>query len=38
MFGLTLPGLPYELSVYWQQYPWTYGEVLCKFRALVSEM
>ncbi|XP_034240930.1 neuropeptides capa receptor-like [Thrips palmi] len=33
-----LAGLPYELSVYWQQYPWTYGEVLCKFRALVSEM
>ncbi|KAE8752645.1 Periviscerokinin Receptor [Frankliniella occidentalis] len=36
--ALLLLGLPYELSVYWQQYPWTYGEVLCKFRALVSEM
>ncbi|XP_050056870.1 neuropeptides capa receptor isoform X2 [Aphis gossypii] len=31
-------GLPNDLSVYWQQYPWPLGEVLCKFRALVSEM
>ncbi|XKL61230.1 hypothetical protein PGB90_008287 [Kerria lacca] len=31
-------GLPYDLSVYWQQYPWIFGEDLCKLRALVSEM
>ncbi|XP_029344196.1 neuropeptides capa receptor [Acyrthosiphon pisum] len=35
---LLLLGLPNDLSVYWQQYPWPLGEVLCKFRALVSEM
>ncbi|CAH1393908.1 unnamed protein product [Nezara viridula] len=33
-----LIGLPNDLSVYWQQYPWPFGESLCKIRALASEM
>lgn len=35
---LLLLGLPNDLKVYWEQYPWTLGVTLCKFRALVSEM
>ncbi|XP_021912950.1 neuropeptides capa receptor-like isoform X2 [Zootermopsis nevadensis] len=35
---LLLLGLPYELGIYWQQYPWVLGETLCKLRALGSEM
>ncbi|XP_054263035.1 neuropeptides capa receptor-like [Macrosteles quadrilineatus] len=35
---LLLLGLPNDLSVFWQQYPWIFGEALCKVRALVSEM
>ncbi|XP_023710114.1 neuropeptides capa receptor isoform X1 [Cryptotermes secundus] len=35
---LLLLGLPYDLGVYWQQYPWVLGETLCKLRALGSEM
>ena len=31
-------GLPNEVYVLWQQYPWIFGEGLCKIRALVSEM
>ena len=31
-------GLPYELTNVWQQYPWIFGEPLCKVRALISEM
>ncbi|XP_029160795.1 neuropeptides capa receptor-like isoform X2 [Nylanderia fulva] len=31
-------GLPNELSVFWQQYPWALGVGLCKIRAYVSEM
>ncbi|XP_023720965.1 neuropeptides capa receptor isoform X2 [Cryptotermes secundus] len=31
-------GLPYDLGVFWQQYPWVLGETLCKLRALGSEM
>jgi hypothetical protein len=33
-----LKGLPYELTNVWQQYPWIFGEPLCKVRALISEM
>ncbi|XP_014245067.1 neuropeptides capa receptor-like [Cimex lectularius] len=33
-----LLGLPNELSLYWQQYPWVLGNELCKLRAVVSEM
>lgn len=36
--ALLLLGLPNEMSVFWQQYPWPLGEPLCKFRAIVSEM
>ncbi|XP_049938852.1 neuropeptides capa receptor-like [Schistocerca serialis cubense] len=35
---LLLLGLPNEVSVYWQQYPWVLGTGVCKLRALVSEM
>ncbi|XP_012268179.2 neuropeptides capa receptor-like [Athalia rosae] len=35
---LLLLGLPNELSVFWQQYPWAFGLYLCKLRAFVSEM
>ncbi|XP_071641965.1 neuropeptides capa receptor-like isoform X2 [Temnothorax longispinosus] len=34
---LLILGLPNELSVFWQQYPWTFGVGLCKIRAYVSE-
>ncbi|XP_014487522.1 PREDICTED: neuropeptides capa receptor-like [Dinoponera quadriceps] len=35
---LLILGLPNELSVFWQQYPWELGAGLCKIRAYVSEM
>ena len=31
-------GLPNELAIYWQQYPFPLGEFTCKARSLVSEM
>ena len=31
-------GLPNDLAIYWQQYPWMLGETMCKGRSLVSEM
>ncbi|CAD6237019.1 GSCOCG00002107001-RA-CDS [Cotesia congregata] len=34
---LLILGLPFELSVFWQQYPWELGWGLCKIRAYVSE-
>ncbi|XP_050682836.1 neuropeptides capa receptor-like isoform X2 [Leptidea sinapis] len=34
---LLLFGLPYDLSVYWHQYPFSLGVVFCKLRALISE-
>ena len=33
-----ISGLPNEVYVLWQQYPWIFGDALCKIRALVSEM
>lgn len=35
---LLVLGLPNELSVFWQQYPWIFGLSVCKIRAYVSEM
>lgn len=35
---LLVLGLPNELSLFWQQYPWVLGVSLCKIRAYVSEM
>ncbi|KAF6202370.1 hypothetical protein GE061_004769 [Apolygus lucorum] len=35
---LLVLGLPYEVSLCWQQYPWPLGTPSCKLRALVSEM
>ncbi|KAL0134802.1 hypothetical protein PUN28_001520 [Cardiocondyla obscurior] len=35
---LLILGLPNELGVFWQQYPWSLGTMLCKTRAYVSEM
>ncbi|XP_065073430.1 melanopsin [Ochlerotatus camptorhynchus] len=34
---LLLLGLPYEISLYWHQYPYNLGLVFCKMRALISE-
>ena len=33
-----LMGVTFDLSVYWHQYPWTLGEVVCRLRAWISEM
>uniref|UniRef100_A0A182FSI7 G-protein coupled receptors family 1 profile domain-containing protein n=1 Tax=Anopheles albimanus TaxID=7167 RepID=A0A182FSI7_ANOAL len=30
-------GLPYEISLYWHQYPYDLGLPFCKIRALISE-
>ncbi|XP_060817022.1 neuropeptides capa receptor-like [Bombus pascuorum] len=35
---LLVLGLPNELSLFWQQYPWVLGVGLCKIRAYVSEV
>ncbi|XP_078048146.1 neuropeptides capa receptor-like [Augochlora pura] len=35
---LLVIGLPNELSLFWQQYPWALGLGFCKIRAYVSEM
>lgn len=35
---LLILGLPNEVRVFWQQYPWALGTGLCKIRAYVSEM
>ncbi|CAD7082421.1 unnamed protein product [Hermetia illucens] len=32
-----LMGLPYEISLYWHQYPYNMGLAFCKIRALISE-
>lgn len=37
-FVIYTTGLPNDLSVYWQQYPWALGEIVCKLRALIAEM
>ncbi|XP_053691574.1 neuropeptides capa receptor [Sabethes cyaneus] len=34
---LLLLGLPYEISLYWHQYPYNMGLMFCKLRALLSE-
>ena len=31
-------GVPNELHVFWQYYPWILGEPMCKMRNLISEM
>ena len=31
------PGLPNELSIYWHQYPYPFGEAFCKIRSFLSE-
>ena len=31
-------GLPNDLAIYWQQYPWMLGEICCRLRSWVSEM
>ncbi|XP_043668921.1 neuropeptides capa receptor-like [Vespula pensylvanica] len=35
---LLVLGLPNELSIFWEQYPWQLGLCMCKLRAFVSEM
>ena len=31
-------GASFDLSVYWQQYPWVLGDTVCKLRAFIAEM
>lgn len=35
--SLPLPGVPFEVSLYWHQYPYMFGLAFCKIRALISE-
>ncbi|KAB0803694.1 hypothetical protein PPYR_00664 [Photinus pyralis] len=35
---LLIFGLPNDVTLYWHQYPWIFGESFCKIRALMSEM
>ncbi|XP_031629910.1 neuropeptides capa receptor-like [Contarinia nasturtii] len=30
-------GLPFDILVYWHQYPWLFGLPFCKFRSLLTE-
>lgn len=30
-------GLPFEIHMFWHQYPWLFGTVFCKFRSLLCE-
>lgn len=30
-------GLPFEILLFWHQYPWLFGLAFCKFRALIAE-
>lgn len=30
-------GLPFEIHMFWHQYPWLFGSVFCKFRSFLSE-
>lgn len=30
-------GLPFEIHMFWHQYPWPFGLVFCKLRSLVTE-
>ncbi|XP_017880490.1 neuropeptides capa receptor-like isoform X2 [Ceratina calcarata] len=34
---LLVLGLPFELNIFWRQYPWQWGVGICKLRAYVSE-
>uniref|UniRef100_A0A6P7GH40 Neuropeptides capa receptor-like isoform X1 n=1 Tax=Diabrotica virgifera virgifera TaxID=50390 RepID=A0A6P7GH40_DIAVI len=34
---LLIFGLPYDVTLFWHQYPWTLGDFCCKARALISE-
>ena len=38
--GLSFPnqGATFDLSVYWHQYPYPFGESVCRMRAFLSEM
>lgn len=37
LFCSSPAGLPYDLSLYWYQYPYSLGLPFCKMRALISE-
>lgn len=30
-------GLPFEILLFWHQYPWPFGLPFCKFRSLIAE-
>lgn len=32
-----ITAMPLELFSFWQQYPWIFGDTICKLRAVVSE-
>ena len=32
-----LPGMPIELYLLWQQYPWTFGDIACDAKIVVTE-
>eukprot|EP00090_Calanus_glacialis_P021828 TRINITY_DN33669_c0_g1_i1.p1 TRINITY_DN33669_c0_g1~~TRINITY_DN33669_c0_g1_i1.p1 ORF type:complete len:422 (+),score=119.18 TRINITY_DN33669_c0_g1_i1:180-1268(+) len=36
--AILIMGASFDLSVYWQQYPWVLGELACRVRAFLSEM
>ncbi|CAD6189234.1 unnamed protein product [Caenorhabditis auriculariae] len=30
-------GLPFEVIMYWQQYPWPFPDIVCNLKALIAE-
>lgn len=30
-------GLPFEIHMFWYNYPWLFGEIFCKVKSLISE-
>ena len=32
-----IPGMPSELYLLWRQYPWTFGDLACDAKIVVTE-